>query len=103
MHSQSGNKAQSYLRPKIAEEMLLTQKKRVEELVEREKRKPMEHCKFYDKYAFVISKQVCSHTHTHHTHTHTHNNTNTHRHTDRQTDRQTDTVKQKSFRLVSHL
>ena len=55
---QSGSKSQAYLKPIILEEILQSHKQRVSEIVASESQLPMAHTKLYDKYSFLINKQV---------------------------------------------
>ena len=55
---QGGNKSKAYLKPCILKEILDEHRQKVIDLVQRESLKPQEHAKLYDKYSFLIDKQV---------------------------------------------
>ncbi len=55
---QGGNKAQTHLKPRIAHEILQAHKDRVVALLQRESTHPLAHTKVYDKYTFLINRQV---------------------------------------------
>ena len=56
--TQTGSKAKSVLRPIILEDILKRHKERVHEVIEKESVGPTDHLKIYDKYHFLVSKQV---------------------------------------------
>ena len=47
------------LRPIILEDILKAHKQKVKAVIERESEGPKDHLKIYDKYMFLINKQVC--------------------------------------------
>lgn len=59
---QPQNGPKSTLHPTILEEILSDHKAKVREIVKRESERPKEHLKIYDKYMFLINKQVCIYT-----------------------------------------
>lgn len=55
---QHGSKAKAFLKPVILDEILMRHKVKVADVVTKESAGPIEHCKVYDKYNFLITKQV---------------------------------------------
>ena len=56
---QGGNKSKPQLKPIILESILDSHKEQVIALVKEESEKPVQHTQLYDKYSFLINRQVC--------------------------------------------
>ena len=58
MRLQQGS-SKPYLAPIIMPDIVERLKANLKQLLEEESKKPIEHAQLYDKYAFLINRQVC--------------------------------------------